>query len=68
VRLTLAKQPFLSGAKPAYADYILFGNFMWARGVSPLKLLAEDDPVHAWRERMLDLFDGQARKAKGYPV
>ena len=23
-----------------------------------------DDPVYAWRERMLDLFDGMARKAK----
>jgi hypothetical protein len=22
----------------------------------------------AWRERMLDLFDGHARRAKGYPV
>ena len=68
VRLTLAKHPFLSGAKPAYADYILFGNFMWARNVSPFKLLAEDDPIHAWRERMLDLYDGEGRKAKGYPV
>jgi glutathione S-transferase len=68
VRLTLAKQPFLSGANPAYADYILFGCFMWARNVSPLQLLATDDPVHAWRERMLDLFDGEARNAKGYPV
>ena len=68
VRLTLAKQPFLAGEKPAYADYILFGNFMWARNVSPFKLLAEDDPVHAWRERMLDLYDGEARRAKGYPV
>lgn len=68
VRLTLGKQPFLAGATPAYADYILFGCFMWARNVSPFKLLAEDDPVHAWRERMLDLHDGEARNAKGYPV
>lgn len=68
VRLTLGKQPFLAGATPAYADYILFGCFMWARGVSPYQLLAADDPVHAWRERMLDLHDGEARNAKGYPV
>jgi hypothetical protein len=27
-------------------------------------LLEPDDPVHAWRERMLDLFEGMGRKAK----
>jgi hypothetical protein len=34
--------------------------------VSPFKLLMEDDPVHAWRERLLDAFDGLARKSPGY--
>jgi hypothetical protein len=29
--------------------------------------LATDDPPHAWRERMLDLFDGEGRKAVGFP-
>ena len=38
---------------------------MWVRGVSAKKILAEADPVHAWRERMLDLFDGLARNAPG---
>jgi glutathione S-transferase len=37
---------------------------MWARVASPLTLLEADDPIHAWRERMLDLFDGMGRKAK----
>jgi glutathione S-transferase len=68
LRLTLAKQPFLAGNAPAYADYIVFGCFMWARNVSPFKLLAEDDPVYAWRERMLDLHGGEARKSAGYLV
>jgi hypothetical protein len=27
------------------------------------KVLAEDDPVAEWRERMLDLFDGMGRRA-----
>lgn len=67
-RLTLREQPFLSGDKPAYADYILFGTFQWARCTSSYPLLERDDPVHAWREKMLDLFDGLGRKAKGYPV
>lgn len=63
-RRALREQKFLSGAEAAYPDYILAGTFMWPRIVSPLELLAQDDPVHAWRERMLDLFDGMARKAK----
>jgi glutathione S-transferase len=67
-RLVLKEQPFLSGDKPAYADYILFGTFQWARGTSPHPLLERDDPIYAWREKMLDLFDGYGRKAKGHPV
>lgn len=63
VRETLADQPFMSGEAPAYADYILFGAFMWAHCVSARQLLEQDDPVYAWRERMFDLFDGFARKA-----
>jgi glutathione S-transferase len=66
VRTTLASEDFLSGEAPAYADYILFGSLMWARSSSPVSLLAPDDPIHAWRARMLDLFDGLAAKAPGY--
>ena len=67
-RAALALQPFVSGSAPGMADYILFGPFMWARSISPLRLLEPDDPIYAWRERMLDLYDGFARNAKGYPV
>ncbi len=68
IRLTLKTQAWLGGDAPNYADYIVFGVFQWARVVSPFKLLAEDDPVYAWREKMLDAFDGMARKSPGYPV
>jgi glutathione S-transferase len=68
LRRTLTVQPFLSGGEPAWADYVVFGSFQWARCISPLKLLAEDDPIYLWREKMLDLYDGEARKAVGYPV
>jgi glutathione S-transferase len=68
MRLTLKTQPFLGGASPNYADYIVFGGFQWARAVSPFALLKPDDPVHAWRETMLDAFDGMARKSPGYAV
>ena len=68
LRPVLAENDFLSGHGPGFADYILFGTFQWARAVSPQRLLEPDDPVYAWRERMLDLWDSYARKAKGYPV
>jgi glutathione S-transferase len=68
VRLTLKTQPFLGGDEPNYADFIVFGGFHWARVISPFRLLESDDPVHAWRERLLDAFDGMARRSPGFPV
>lgn len=62
-RAALDSQDFVCGSKPAYADYIVFGAFMWACAVSPIALLDGKDPVHAWRERMLDLHDGLGRNA-----
>ena len=68
MRLTLKTQPYLGGTSPNYADYIVFGPFQWARAISPFKLLKEDDPIYAWREKLLDAFDGIARKSPGYAV
>ena len=68
VRPVLVQNPFLAGNGPGFADYILFGAFQWARVMSPTRLLEPDDPVYAWRDRLLKLFDGYAGKAKGYPV
>jgi glutathione S-transferase len=63
VREVVGSQPFLGGEEPTYADYAVFGGFQWARLVSQHEVLAAEDPVHGWRERMLDLFDGLARSA-----
>jgi glutathione S-transferase len=68
MRLTLKTQPFLGGKTPNYADYIVFGPFQWARATSPFKLLKEDDPIYAWREKLLNAFDGMALKSPGYAV
>ena len=65
LRALLESQPFVNGDKPALADYCVFGPLMWARNVSKVKLMETDDPVLAWRERMLDLFGGLARKSPG---
>ena len=63
LRTVLKDRPFLAGAAPAYADYCVFGMFMWVRCISPVALLEADDPVWSWRERLLDAFDGLARNA-----
>jgi glutathione S-transferase len=68
MRLTLKTQAYLGGDAPSYADYIVFGPFQWACVVSPFRLLADDDPVCTWREKLLDAFDGMARRSPGYAV
>ena len=68
MRAHLKDYPFIAGENPAFADYVAFGHFAWARAISEKKLLEQDDPIHAWRERMLDLFDGFARNTPGYAV
>ena len=61
LQAALKRQAFMAGAAPAYADYILFSVFQWARVMSPQELLAPEDPLCQWRERVLDLFGGFAR-------
>ena len=68
LRATVKRQPFIGGASPSFADYIVFGAFQWARCMSPIRLLAPDDSVFAWRGRLFDAFDGYARRAPGEPV
>lgn len=62
-RLALAERPFLCGEEPALADYVLYAPFQWARAVSYAELLPHDGPIRAWRDRMLQLFNGLARDA-----
>lgn len=68
MRSQLRREPFLAGSRPGYADYTVFGPFQWARMISAYRVLESDDPVYAWRERMLNLFDGLAARAPGYPT
>lgn len=68
MRSQLRREPYVAGSSPGYADYTVFGPFQWARMISPYRLLENDDPVHAWRGRMLGLFDGLAASAPGYPI
>ncbi|HZA56423.1 MAG TPA: glutathione S-transferase N-terminal domain-containing protein [Candidatus Udaeobacter sp.] len=64
MRSSLERQPYLAGAQPSFADYIVFGTFQWARSVSPVALVETGDPVFKWRERLLDVFEGFGRMAR----
>lgn len=66
VRELLRTQPFVSGKAPAYADYVMFGAFQWARCVSPFKFLDEADPIAAWRGRMSRLYGSLANSVPHY--
>lgn len=63
-RMTLRRQPWLGGAAPSYADFILGGTLMWPRCASRFALLADNDPLHDWQDRLLDLFGGLGRNAR----
>ena len=56
----LKRQAWISGSQPAYADYILFSIFQWARVMSRHEVL-EEGALREWRERVLDLHNGFAR-------
>lgn len=62
MQAALKRQAYVCGSEPAYADYILFSVFQWARIMSPSEVLAPEDPLCAWRERVLDLHGGFARE------
>jgi glutathione S-transferase len=66
LRRTVERQAFVCGDAPAYADYVAFGAFQWARAISNFELVTADDPIFAWRSRMLDLYGGLGRKSPGY--
>jgi len=66
LRLTLRSQPWVAGEAPGFADHMCAGPFLWARAISPFRLLEEDDPVAEWLGRVLDAYDGVARSAPGY--
>jgi len=63
LRQMLKGQNFIGGSRPRYADYCVFGMLMWAHCVSATVVLEDEDLIFAWRERLLDAFDGFARSA-----
>ncbi|WP_437606067.1 glutathione S-transferase N-terminal domain-containing protein [Sorangium sp. So ce834] len=62
VRLTLkGGAPFLSGAHPGYADYIVAGFLLWIASIGTAPLLKSDDPLLPWLDRVQGLYGGLGR-------
>ena len=53
LRTMLTHQPFIGGAAPLFADYIVFGALQWAFKTGNEGLLDADDPVMDWFARCL---------------
>lgn len=67
LRQRLAETPFLCGERPAFADYLVFGEFQLARSVCDVDLLGDEDvALRTWRALMLDLFGGLARSVTAF--
>ncbi|MCU0985809.1 MAG: glutathione S-transferase N-terminal domain-containing protein [Acetobacteraceae bacterium] len=62
-RRLAAVQPFLAGSAPGFADYALYGTFMWARMVSDRLTLADDDPLAPWLTRLDSLHEAEGARA-----
>jgi len=60
----LARYRFLGGDEPNLCDYIVMSAFMWQYVMTDEALYEAPQAVAAWRERMLDLFDGYGRRTK----
>jgi len=67
LRTLLTAQPYLCGEAPAYADYTAFSAFQYLRLGRPDDLLRPDDPVHAWRGRLIGMFDNLGERFPKHP-
>ena len=67
MHMMLKSQPFIGGQEALFADYVVFGVFQWLRITSGLSMIAKDDPVRDWLERMLDLHGGLGRSVAEGP-
>ena len=59
----LARQNFVGGDTPLFADYVLFGPLQWLRTVQGEAGLPQDGRIADWFNRLLDMYDGTGRAA-----
>lgn len=68
IERTIARQPYICGSAPAYADYIVFSVFQMARLGCPKEVVTKGSALEEWRSRMIALYDGLGDRFPGYPV
>jgi glutathione S-transferase len=70
VRITLTRQgqPFLSGQRAGYADYMMVGLLLWIAGIGTAPLLQASDPLVGYFERVRDLHGGVGRTSPVGPI
>jgi len=64
---TLTEQAWLAGAEPAYADYVVFSVFQYARLGSPHEILPAGTATRRWRDALVSRFDQLGDRYPGYP-
>lgn len=65
---TLSEQPFLAGAAPSYADYLVFSTLQYSRLGAPEDFVAEGTALRRWRDGLAAAFDGLGNRYPGYPT
>lgn len=55
LRIRITASPFLGGEAPDYADYVVASAFRWLATVSDFHVLAEDDAIGGWLDRLKTL-------------
>jgi glutathione S-transferase len=65
---TLSEQDYICGAAPAYADYLLFSVFQYARLGSPHEIVPPGSAVRRWRDRLVGCFDQLGDRFPAYPA
>ena len=65
---TLSEQPYVAGAAPGYADYIVFSVLQYARLGCPEEFLGEGTALRRWRDGLVRAFDGLGDRYPGYPA
>ncbi|TPW29738.1 glutathione S-transferase family protein [Martelella alba] len=55
LRQMLKSQPFIGGASPLFADYIVFGALRWLSMTAKIAVMEPNDPVTAWYERCIEV-------------
>jgi glutathione S-transferase len=68
IERTLAHQPYICGADPAYADYIVFSVFQMARLGCRREIVADGSSIADWRARMIAMFGNLGDRFPGYPT